>query len=95
MSFSNLSPAETILIDLVHDLRQHLGTIETNAYCLGLLRDSTETRFHGCLRAIEQQVEYAGSRLSEASAELTRLRAQRGEAAASFPLTKSATSAVT
>ena len=95
MSFSNLSPAETILIDLVHDLRQHLGNIETSIYCIGLLNDSAPPRARDYLRTIEQQVAHAESRLSEAGAELNRLRAQRAGAADSLALTKSATSAVT
>jgi uncharacterized protein involved in exopolysaccharide biosynthesis len=88
-------PAETILIDLVHDLRQDLGSIETSVYCLGLLGDSAQTRARGYLRTIEQQVARAESRLSEAGAALTRLRAQRGETAEILDLTKSATSSVT
>src|SRR5689334_17508193 len=44
MSSYKFSPAETILVDLVHDLRQHLGNIETSVYCLGLVSDSAETR---------------------------------------------------
>jgi hypothetical protein len=95
MPSSKISPAETILIDLVHDLRQYLGNIETSVYCLGLLSDSAQTRTHGYLRTIEQQVARAERRLSEAGAELTRLRAQRAEAAEILALTKSTTSAVT
>ena len=90
-----ISPAETILTDLVHDLRQDLGNIETSVYCLGLLSDSAQTRAQGYLRTIEQQVAHAESRLSEAGAELTRLRGQRAEAVEIFALTKSTTSAVT
>lgn len=95
MSLSKISPTETILIDLVHDLRQHLGNIETSAYCLGLLSDSAQPRTHGYLRTIEQQVARADSLLSEAGAAVSRLRAQRGEAAGVLDLTKSTTSAVT
>ena len=95
MPLSKISPAETILIDLVHDLRQHLGNIETSAYCLGMLSDSAQPRAHGYLRTIEQQVARADSLLSEAGAAVSRLRAQRGEAAGVLDLTKSTTSAVT
>jgi hypothetical protein len=95
MHSSKASPAETILIDLVHDLRQDLGNIETSVYCLSLLDVSTQTRAQGYLRIIEQQVARAGSRLSEAGAVLASLRAQRAEAAESLALTNSATSAVT
>ena len=95
MPSSKISPAETILIDLVHDLRQHLGNIETSVYCLGLLSDSAPPRVHGYLRAIEQQVARAESRLSEAGSELNRLRSQRAGDTANLPLTKSATAGVT
>ena len=95
MPSSKIPPAEIILIDLVHDLRQHLGNIETSAYCLGLLCDSAQTRTHGYLRTIEQQVARAESLLSEAGAAVSRLRAQRVEASEILNLTKSTTSAVT
>ncbi len=95
MPITNSSPAETILIDLVHDLRQHLGNIETSVYCIGLLHDSAQGRARAYLHTIEQQVARAESRLSEAGAELTRLRAQRAGAADSLVLTNPATSAVT
>lgn len=95
MHSSKISPAETILIDLVHDLRQDLGTIETSVYCLGLLGLSAQSRAQGYLRTIEQQVARAESRLSEAGAVLASLRAQRAEAAEILDLTKATTSAVT
>jgi hypothetical protein len=95
MHSSNISPAETILIDLVHDLRQDLGNIETSVYCLGLLEVSAQTRAQGYLRTIEQQVARAGSRLSEAGVVLASLRAQRAEDAEILDLTKSTTSRVT
>jgi hypothetical protein len=88
-------PAEDILIDLLHDLRQHLGNIETSAYCLGLVCDSTETRVRGYLSTIEQQVACAESLLSEAGAAVGRLRGQRAESAEILDFTKSTTSAVT
>jgi hypothetical protein len=95
MPLSKISPAETILIDLVHDLRQHLGNIETSAYCLGMLGDSVQPRAHDYLRTIEQQVARADSLLSEAGAAVSRLRAQSAEAGEIPDLTKSTTSAVT
>ena len=95
MPSSKFSPAENILIDLVHDLRQYLGNIETSVYCLGLIGDSANTRVSGYLRTIERQVASAEGRLSEAGAELNRLRAQRAEPAEILALTKSTTSAVT
>jgi hypothetical protein len=95
MPSSKVSPSETILIDLVHDLRQDLGNIETSVYCLGLLGDSAQTRAHGYLRTIEQQVARAESRLSAAGAAVIRLRAQRVNGEEILDLTNSATSAVT
>jgi K+-sensing histidine kinase KdpD len=95
MSSSTFSPSETILIDLVHDLRQHLGNIQTSVYCLSLLSDSTQTRTQDLLGTIEQQVARASRRLSEAGAEMTRLRAQPAAGEEILALTKSATSAVT
>jgi hypothetical protein len=95
MPSSKASPAENILIDLVHDLRQYLGNIETSVYCLGLVSDSANTRVSGYLHTIERQVAGAEARLSEAGAQLNSLRAQRSEPAEILALTKSTTSAVT
>lgn len=95
MPSSNTSPSEAILVDLVHDLRQHLGIIETSVYCLGLLSDSKQSRTRDYLRTIEQQVARADRRLSKAGAELTNLRAQRAEGEEVLALTKSATAGVT
>src|SRR3954447_22182384 len=72
MSSYEISQAETILVDLVHDLRQHLGNIETSVYCLELQNDSTHTRSRGYLRTIQQQLAHAETRLSDAGAALTR-----------------------
>jgi hypothetical protein len=95
MSSTKTSTSETILIDLVHDLRQHLGIIETSVYCLGLLNEGPQTRTRDYLRTIEQQVARADRRLSEAGAELNRMRAQCADGHEILALTKSATSAVT
>src|SRR5436305_13283848 len=74
MIFPEPSPSEAIVMDLVHDLRQPLGNIETSAYCLNLLTDPAQIRAHEHLRAIEQQVAHAAALLTEAAAELRRLR---------------------
>jgi len=99
------SAAETILVDLVHDLRQNLGNIETSAYCLGLLNPVPNSRAGNYLRTIQQEVVSAESRLCEAGAQLKRLRAQPAAGGVTaggddlgeeiLDLTKSATSAVT
>ena len=95
MPSSKSSPSETILIDLVHDLRQNLGIIETSVYCLKLLSDSAQTRTLDYLRTIEQQVARADRRLSDAGAEMSRLRAQPAAGDEVLVLTNSVTSAVT
>ena len=95
MPSSAASDSEELIAHLAHELRQPLGTIETSAYCLGLLSDPAQPRAHAYLRTIAQQVARAESRLSQAGAELTRLRAQRAEVAEILDLTKSTTSAVT
>jgi len=95
MSSYKVSPAETILVDLVHDLRQYLGNIETSVYCLELQSESTHVRSRGYLRTIQQQLAHADSRLSDAGAALTRLRTQRCDGDEILALTNSATSAVT
>ena len=90
-----MSPAESILIDLVHDLRQNLGNIETSVYCLNLLDDSAQSRAQGYLRTIERQVASAETRLCAAGAEMRRLRAQRADGVEILDRTNSTTSAVT
>ena len=88
------SAAETILVDLVHDLRQYLGNIETSVYCLELQSNPTHTRSLDHIRTIQRQLAHAESRLSDAGAALNRLRAQ-GREDEILALTNSATSAVT
>jgi hypothetical protein len=95
MPSSNISPAENLLIDLVHDLRQYLGNIETSAYCLNLLVDSAPPRAQGYLTTIEQQVASAERRLSEAGAAITRLRPQPAEPVDILVRTNSSISIVT
>ena len=75
MTLSEISPSETILADLIHDLRQPLGNIETSAYCLNLITDPAFVRAHEHLRAIEQQVARAAELLAAAAAEIRRPRA--------------------
>lgn len=95
MPLSNPSAADSLLANLIHDLRQDLGTIETSVYCLNLISDAKQARTREYLRIIEQQVERAAGRLSEAGAELTRMQAQSAETAEACDLTNSVTSAVT
>lgn len=87
--------SEELLGNLIHDLRQPLGNIETSAYLLNLVTPPDQTAAHAQLLAIERQVNQATCLLAEASAALAGLRAQRVEAIDSFDLTKPVTAAVT
>jgi signal transduction histidine kinase len=70
---------ETLLINLIHDLRQPLGNIEGTTYCLSSLVGSADARIRDQVRLIERQVERAEQLLAAASAELARVRVQRCE----------------
>ncbi len=71
-----------ILKNLVHDLRQPLGNIETSAYYLGLLLRNENPHVREQIRTIEQQVDRAAAMLTQALAELNRQRALLAEPAA-------------
>jgi len=88
MAFPNAS--ETALANLIHDLRQPLGNIQTSAWCLSSLTVSAETRVRDQVALIERQVEAVETLLLAAAAELSRLRVQRAEAAVSLEATNSA-----
>jgi signal transduction histidine kinase len=68
---------EELLTRLVHELRQPLGTIENGAYLTRLLLTPEQTRAREQLRNIEHQVDRAALLLSEAVAEMMRLRSHR------------------
>jgi signal transduction histidine kinase len=99
MQSSIIPRYEELLGNLIHDLRQPLGNIETGAYLLNLVTPPDQTGSREQLLAIERQVSQAARLLSEASAALARLRAQRVESecvtAESFDLTKPVTAGVT
>ena len=95
MPSSNVSPEAVILIELVHDLRQCLGNIETSVYCLNLIADPKQPRLQSYLCTIEQQVARAESRLADASEAMGHLRAQPAETPEILALTKSSTSVLT
>jgi len=65
---------EDILVDVVHDIRQPLSTIETSVIILSLLLGDSSGPGMEYLRTIERQVELASNRLDEAVAELRQLR---------------------
>ena len=73
MTLTEHSPSEATLMELVHDLRQPLGNIETSTYCLNLLTDPAQVRVQEHLRAIERQVARAAALLSELTTEVRRL----------------------
>jgi len=68
--------SEQVLVDLLHDLAQPLGTIETSAYCLELAVGAHDARTQQYLRVIQQQVEQATGLLAAAAAELARSRSE-------------------
>ncbi len=88
------SEPDEILAELVHDLRQPLGNIDTSAFYLDLLLGHPEGPVQDQLRLIEQQVARATRLLADAAAQLRSQRAQRG-GAESLVLTNSATAGVT
>jgi signal transduction histidine kinase len=87
-------PAEKLLKSVVHELRQPLGTIETSAYLLNRMLHGEEGQAYQHLCTIERQVDLAARILSDAVAELDRLRSQPSEDE-SLDFTKSETAAVT
>ena len=72
MHSTNLCDSEQLLKNLVHDLRQPLGTIETSVYYLGLLLRTADPQAQEQMRTIEHQVERAAGLLNAAAAELNR-----------------------
>ena len=70
-----MSAPEQLLIDLIHDLAQPLGNIETSAFCLDRSIEPHHPRAQEYLRMIQEQVDKASSLLAAASAELARIRA--------------------
>ena len=88
MNFPNAS--EAALANLIHDLRQPLGNIETSMWCLSSLTASADLKVREQVAIIERQVEAAELLLAAAAAELNRSRVQRAEAAANLEMTNSA-----
>ena len=88
MNFPNAS--EAALANLIHDLRQPLGNIETSMWCLSSLMGSADPKVREHVAIIERQVEAAEMLLASAAAELNRARVQRAEAAINLEMTRSA-----
>ena len=85
--------AEERIAELVHELRQPLGTIGDSAFFLGLLLKDTDPAVQEQLRVIEEQVERACRVLAKSAAELR--ESIQSAAAESLDLTNSQTSVVT
>jgi len=85
--------AEERIAELVHELRQPLGTIGDSAFYLGLVLKDADPAVHEQLRVIEEQVERACRALATAVEDLR----ERIHCAAddSLDLTNSQTSLVT
>jgi signal transduction histidine kinase len=87
-------PAEKLLRNMVHELRQPLGTIEASAYLLNLTLRDADGHANEHVSVIERQVDLAARILNDAAAQLRRLYAQPAETT-SRDFTKSETAAVT
>ena len=87
--------SEEVLIALVHDLRQPLGTLEYSALYLEILLGEAEEPVQEQLRLIQQQIELAAQLVSQAAAHIARPTIQRAAAGESLDFTKSETAAVT
>ena len=85
--------SQDFLINLVHDLRQPLGNIETSAYLLSRLLTEASPQAREQIRIIQRQVETAALLLTQATVEIRRPAAQ--PAVESLEFTNSATAAVT
>ena len=95
MNFAVHTEAEDALADLVHDLRQPLGTLEYSASYLQILLGETREPVQQQLRVMQQQIELAARLVSNAAGRLPRPAIQRAAAGESLDLTKSETAALT
>jgi len=84
------NPTEIALANLIHDLRQPLGNIESSVWCLRSFLATAEPRVQEQAALIGRQVEEAARLLAAAAEELRRATAQRGDAAVNLEVTNSA-----
>jgi signal transduction histidine kinase len=84
-----LTASETLLANLIHDIRQPLGNIESSTWCLSSLTSLADPRVREQVALIERQVQAAENLLNAAAAELSRTRVQRAEAAVNLEATNS------
>jgi signal transduction histidine kinase len=85
------SEAERLLFNLVHDLRQPLGTIQTSAYLLGMMMAGTPAQAQEQVQIIQRQTALAALLLHEFAAVVVRQRAE----AENLEVTNSETALVT
>ena len=94
MNCSGRADTQEFLADLVHDLRQPLGTLEYSACYLQMLLGESQEAIQQQLRIIQQQIDLATQLLTEAAARLPR-GFQLADTGDSLDLTKSETAVVT
>lgn len=87
--------SEKVLTDLVHDLRQPLGTLEYSACYLEMLLGEAQETVQQQLRVIQQQLDRAARLLSDAAASVSAPGSQRAAGDESLCLTNSETASVT
>jgi signal transduction histidine kinase len=85
---------DKLLKNVVHDIRQPLGNIETSAYLLSLMLRDSDPAVLEHLTLIERQLDKASRILSDATSELSRLRDHR-TVEVSLDFTNSETAVVT
>ena len=86
--------SEELVIDLVHELRQPLSTLEYSACYLQMLLGEAKESVQEQLRIIQQQIDLATHLVDEAAVRIPRLETQRAAAGQSLDFTKSAAVAV-
>jgi signal transduction histidine kinase len=94
MRTSERNEAESLLVDVVHDLRQPLDTIELSTFLLSSLLEEASPDAREQLRVIKRQVALASTILRETGKSLRRSRDQRTEAE-SLSFTNAQTAALT
>lgn len=90
----SITSHDQILVDLIHDLRQRFGNMETSLFYLDLVLNHPSGPVREQLRTMEIQVAQAAQLLHRATEQLHVSRDQRAAAGASLPLTKPVTAGV-
>lgn len=81
--------SEELMIDLVHELRQPLSTLEYSACYLQMLLGEAQESVQQQLRIIQRQIDLATRLVDEAVVRIPRLERQRATAGESLDFTKS------